>query len=102
MKAGKYREDHIVRILKEGEAGIKIGDLCRKYGFSEATYCNWKAKYDGMGVSEIKQQRQLEDENRRLKQIVVDNGPEFISNAVDAWAYARGQIAIHTARETGR
>jgi putative transposase len=72
MKAGTYSEDQIVRILKEGEAGIKIGDLCRKYGFSEATYYNWKAKYGGMGVSEIKRLRQLEDENRRLKQIVAD------------------------------
>ena len=72
MKAGRYSEDQIVRILKEGEAGIRIGDLCRKYGFSEATYYNWKAKYGGMGVSEIKRLRQLEDENRRLKQIVAD------------------------------
>jgi putative transposase len=72
MKAGKYSEDQIVRILKEGEAGIKIGDLCRKYGFSDATYYNWKARYGGMGVSEVKRLRQLEDENRRLKQIVAD------------------------------
>ena len=72
MKQGKYSEEQIVRILKEADAGIKISDLCRKYGFSEATYYNWKAKYGGMGVSEIKRLKQLEDENRRLKQIVAD------------------------------
>ena len=72
MKQGKYTEEQIVRILKEADAGIKISDLCRKYGFSDATYYNWKAKYGGMGVSEIKRLKQLEDENRRLKQIVAD------------------------------
>jgi putative transposase len=72
MKQGKYSEEQIVRILKEADAGIKITDLCRKYGFSDATYYNWKAKYGGMGVSDVKRLKQLEDENRRLKQIVAD------------------------------
>ena len=72
MKRNKYSEEQIVNILKEADAGIKIPDLCRKYGFSDATYYNWKAKYGGMGVSEIKRLKQLEDENRRLKQIVAD------------------------------
>ena len=72
MKQGKYSDAQIVRILKEADAGIKVSDLCRKYGFSDATYYNWKAKYGGMGVSEIKRLKQLEDENRRLKQIVAD------------------------------
>jgi len=72
MKQGKYTEEQIVKILKEADAGVKVSDLCRKYGFSDATYYNWKAKYGGMGVSEIKRLRQLEDENRRLKQIVAD------------------------------
>jgi len=72
MKQGKYTEEQIVKILQEADAGVKVSDLCRKYGFSDATYYNWKAKYGGMGVSEIKRLRQLEDENRRLKQIVAD------------------------------
>ncbi len=72
MKQGKYSEEQIVKILKEADAGVKVSDLCRKYGFSDATYYNWKAKYGGMGVSEIKRLKQLEDENRRLKQIVAD------------------------------
>ena len=72
MKRNKYSEEQIVNILKEADAGIKIPDLCRKYGFSDATYYNWKAKYGGMSVSDVKQLKQLEDENRRLKQIVAD------------------------------
>ncbi len=72
MKQGKYSEEQIVKILIEADAGVKIPDLCRKYGFSDATYYNWKAKYGGMGVSEVKRLKQLEDENRRLKQIVAD------------------------------
>lgn len=72
MKQGKYSEEQIVKILKEADAGVKVSDLCRKYGFSDATYYNWKAKYGGMGVSEVKRLKQLEDENRRLKQIVAD------------------------------
>jgi putative transposase len=58
--------------LKEAEAGMPIGELCRKHGISDATYYNWKAKYGGMTVSEAKKMKQLEDENRRLKQIVAD------------------------------
>lgn len=72
MKRSKYSEEQIVRILKEADAGIKITDLCRKYGFSEPTYYNWKAKYGGMSISDVKRLKQLEDENRRLKQIVAD------------------------------
>jgi putative transposase len=72
MKRSKYPEEQIVRILKEADAGIKIPELCRKYGISDATYYNWKAKYGGMGVSDVKRLKQLEDENRRLKQIVAD------------------------------
>lgn len=72
MKRSKYSEEQIVKILKEADAGVKVSDLCRKYGFSDATYYNWKAKYGGMGVSEIKRLKRLEDENHRLKQIVAD------------------------------
>lgn len=72
MKQGKYTEEQIVRILKEADAGIKVTDLCRKYGFSDATYYNWKNKFGGMGVSDVKRLKRLEDENQRLKQIVAD------------------------------
>lgn len=70
MKAGKYTEEQIIAVLKEGEAGARVIDLCRRYGMSDATYYNWKAKYAGLTVSELKRLKALEEENRRLKQIV--------------------------------
>ena len=72
MKKTRYSEEQIIGILKEVEAGIPITELCRKYGISDATYYNWKARYGGMTTSEMKRLRQLEDENRRLKQLVAD------------------------------
>jgi len=68
----KYTDEQIIAVLREGEAGAKVGDLCRKYGMSDATYYNWKAKYAGLTVSELKRLKALEDENRRLKQIVAE------------------------------
>jgi len=70
VKARQYTEEQIINVLKEGEAGAKVSDLCRKYGMSDATYYNWKAKYSGMTASDLKRLKSLEHENRRLKQIV--------------------------------
>jgi putative transposase len=70
MAHKKYTEEQIIAVLREGEAGAKVTDLCRKYGISEATYYNWKARYAGLTVSELKRLKALEEENRRLKQIV--------------------------------
>jgi putative transposase len=72
LKARQYTEEQIIAVLKEGEAGASITDLCRKYGMSDATYYNWKSKYSGMTVSDLKKLKALEEENRRLKQIVAD------------------------------
>ena len=72
MKKSKYTEEQIVGILKEVEAGVAVSEICRKYGISDATYYNWKAKYGGMTASDVKKLRQLEDENRRLKHLVAD------------------------------
>ena len=72
MQRKKYTEEQIIAVLKEGEVGAKVADLCRKHGMSEATYYNWKAKYAGMTVSDLKRLKTLEAENRRLKQIVAD------------------------------
>jgi putative transposase len=68
----RYTEEQIIRILKEAEAGARAVDLCRKYGMSDASFYKWKAKYAGLTVSELKRLKTLEDENRRLKQIVAD------------------------------
>lgn len=72
MKRGQFTEVQIIGILKEVEAGQKIGEICRKYGVSEATYYRWKNVYSGLEVSQVRKLRQLEEENRRLKQIVAD------------------------------
>lgn len=72
MKARHYTEEQIIAVLKEAEAGAKVVDLCRKHGMSDATFYNWKAKYAGMIVSDLKKLKALEAENRRLKQIVAD------------------------------
>jgi len=66
----KFTEEQIINILKEAETGTKVTDLCRRYGVSDATFYRWKAKYAGLTVSELKRLKALEDENRRLKQIV--------------------------------
>lgn len=70
MVRRRYTEEQIIAVLREGEAGAKVADLCRKYGMSDATYYSWKAKYAGLTVSELKRLKALEEENRRLKQIV--------------------------------
>jgi putative transposase len=72
MVRKQYTEEQIIEVLKEAEAGAKIGDLCRKYGMSDATYYNWKTKYAGLTVNELKRLKALEEENRRLKQIVAE------------------------------
>lgn len=72
MTRKRYTEEQIVAILKEGQAGIAPTELCRKYGMSDASYYKWRAKFAGMEVSDVKKMRHLEDENRRLKQMVAD------------------------------
>ena len=70
MACQRYTEEQIIGVLKEAEAGARTGELCRKHGMSEATFYKWKAKYAGLTYSEMKRLRSLEEENRRLKQIV--------------------------------
>jgi putative transposase len=70
MRQSRYTEERIISILKESESGMATGELCRKYGMSDATFYKWKAKYGGMSVSDARRLKMLEAENRRLKQIV--------------------------------
>lgn len=72
MKTSRYSEEQIIAVLKEAEGGLKTAEVCRQHGISSATFYKWKAKYGGLEVSEVRRLRQLEDENRRLKQIVAD------------------------------
>jgi putative transposase len=72
MARRRYTEEQIIGVLREAEAGAKVGELCRTHGISETTYYNWKTKYAGMTVSELRRLKTLEAENRRLKQIVAE------------------------------
>lgn len=72
MKAKRYTEEQIVQVLKEGQAGMSVSELCRKHGISDASYYKWKAKYAGLEISDLRRLRQLEEENRRLKTMVAD------------------------------
>ena len=72
MKRSKFSEQQIVGVLKQAEAGVPVKELCRKVGISDQTFYNWKAKYGGMGVSELKRLRELEAENARLKKMYAD------------------------------
>ena len=72
MKKSRFTETQIVKILKEVETGRLVKEVCREYGVSEATYYNWKSKYGGMEASDIKRLKELEDENRRFKQMYAE------------------------------
>jgi len=72
MKAKRFTEEQIIGILKQAQAGMKIVDLCRIHGISDATFYNWRSKYGGMEVSDAKRLKQLEEENRKLKQMLAD------------------------------
>ena len=72
MKKSKFTEAQIVFAIKQSETGVQVAEICRKMGVSEATFYNWKKKYGGLGVSELRQLRQLQEENSKLKQIVAD------------------------------
>jgi putative transposase len=72
MKAKRFTEEQIIGILKQAEAGMKVIDLCRMHGISDVTFYNWRKKYGGMEVSDAKRLKQLEDENRKLKQMLAD------------------------------
>lgn len=72
MKRKRFSEEQIIGILKEAEGGVAVRDLVRRHGIAEGTYYRWKSKYGGLEVSEARRLRSLEEENRRLKQMVAD------------------------------
>ena len=72
MKRSRYSESQIIKILKEGESGMPITDLCREHGIGRSTYYKWKSKYWGMDIQELKHLRKLETENCRLKQMYAE------------------------------
>lgn len=72
MKRSKYSDEQIAFALKQAETGTRVQEICRKMGISEATFYNWKKKYGGLGIAELRRLKQLEEENRRLKGLVAD------------------------------
>lgn len=72
MKKTRYTEEQIAFALKQAETGTRVEEVCRKMGISEATFYNWKKNFGGMGVTELRRLRQLEEENQRLKRLVAD------------------------------
>ena len=79
MARKRYTEEQIIAVLNEAEAGAKTGELCRRHGMSEGAFYKWKAKYAGLTLNKLKRLRSLEEENRRLKQIVAQQ-------ALDNWS----------------
>ena len=72
MKKSRFTESQIIFALKQSETGVKVEEVCRKMGISEATFYNWKKKFGGLGVIELRRLRQLEEENSQLKKLVAD------------------------------
>lgn len=72
MKSKRFSEEQIIGILKQAQAGMKIVDLCRQHGISDATFYNWRSKYGGMEISEAKRLKTLEKENKQLKHLLAD------------------------------
>jgi putative transposase len=111
MKRKRHTEEQIIAILKEHEAGVKMGDLCREHGISEQTFYNWKAKYGGLEVSEVKRLKGLENENAKLKKLLadamLDNAAlkDLLTKNGDARCRARGcrspAFCVRTERAAG-
>jgi len=72
MKKSRFTESQIVAILKEADSGLKVADVCRKHGISQPTYYNWKSKYGGLGIAELKRIKEIEAEHSKLKRMYAD------------------------------
>ena len=74
----RYTEEQIALALRQAEGGTAVAEICRKMGVSEATFYRWKKQFQGMGIAELRRLRQLDDENRKLKQLV--QRPRFLTS----------------------
>lgn len=78
MKKSRFTEAQIIGVLKEADAGMKVADLCRRHGISDATFYNWRSRFGGMDVSEARRLKALEEENQRLKRLVADQALDIL------------------------
>jgi putative transposase len=72
MKKSRFSEEQIIGILKEGQAGLPVAEICRKHGISDATFCTWRPRYGGMEVSDARRLKALDEENRKLKKLLAE------------------------------
>ena len=72
MRKSKYTDEQVAMALRQAEAGTPVAEICRKLGITETTFYRWKKKFEGLGVPELRELRQLREENRRLKGLVAD------------------------------
>lgn len=72
MKTSRFTEEQIAFAIKQSELGTRVEEICRKMGISDATFYKWRQKYSGLGPSELKKLKQLEEENSKLKRLVAD------------------------------
>lgn len=82
----RFSEKHIIGFLRESEAGMAVKELCRKHGFSEASYYLWRGKFGGVTVSEAKRLKELEAENARLKELLAES---MLENEITRWALGK-------------
>lgn len=75
----RFTEEQIIKVLEEAKTGLKVEEVCRKYGISHPTYYNWKAKYGGMTVAEMKRLKALGKENQQLKKLVADLSLDIVA-----------------------
>ena len=72
MRTSKFTPEQMVQILRQGDGGVPVVELCRQHGISEQTYYRWKKRFGDLGTAEVRELRQLREENRKLKQVVAD------------------------------
>ena len=72
MKSSRYTAEQVAFVMRQAESGTPVSDICRKMGITEQTFYRWKRKFAGMGIAEVRRLRILEEENRKLKQLVAD------------------------------
>ena len=89
-----HTEEQILRALRQAEGGSRVADICREHGISEATFYIWKKKYSGLGLSELRELRQLREENSKLKHLVADLSLDLMVSSLLEFSGATG-IASH-------